>query len=151
MARWDEMDLEAKTWTIPALRMKAGREHRVPLSARCVELVESAKTIADGGPFVFPGRSPKAPLSNMAFLMLLRRVERTDITAHGFRSSFRDWAAEKSNAPRAVVEAALAHVVRDKTEAAYFRSDLFALRRKLMDNWARFATTKPAAVISIRA
>jgi integrase len=151
MARWDEMDLEAKTWTIPALRMKAGREHRVPLSARCVELVESAKTIADGGPFVFPGRSPKAPLSNMAFLMLLRRVERTDITAHGFRSAFRDWAAEKSNAPRAVVEAALAHVVRDKTEAAYFRSDLFALRRKLMDNWARFATTKPAAVISIRA
>jgi integrase len=151
LARWDEIDLEGKAWTIPAVRMKAERVHRVPLSARCVELLESAKAIADGGPFVFPGRSPKAPLSNMAFLMLLRRIGRTDITAHGFRSSFRDWAAEKSSAPRAVVEAALAHVVRDKTEAAYFRSDLFDLRRKLMDNWAKFATTKPASVVAIRA
>jgi integrase len=87
----------------------------------------------------------------MAFLMMLRRVKRTDITAHGFRSSFRDWAAEKTNTPRAVVEAALAHVVKDKTEAAYFRSDLFDLRRKLMDSWAKFATATPAAVVRIRA
>jgi integrase len=151
LARWDEIDLERKTWTVPPVRMKAGREHRVPLSARCVELLESAKTIADVGPFVFPGRSPKAPLSNMAFLMLLRRIDRTDITAHGFRSSFRDWAAEKSNTPRAVVESALAHVVRDKTEAAYFRSDLFELRRRLMDSWSKFATTAPAKVMPIRA
>lgn len=81
---------------------------------------------------MFPGRSPKAPLSNMVFLMLLRRSGRTDITAHGFRSSFRDWAAERTNTSRAVVEAALAHVVQDKTEAAYFRSDLFELRRDPM-------------------
>ncbi len=143
-ARWDEIDRDAKTWTIPADRIKAGREHRVPLSPRCVELLDKALAIADGGPFVFPGRSPKAPLSNMAFLMLLRRIERTDITAHGFRSSFRDWAAEKTTTPRTVVEAALAHVVKDKAEAAYFRSDLFELRRDLMNTWEKFATTKPA-------
>jgi integrase len=83
--------------------------------------------------------------------MLLRRIGRTDITAHGFRSSFRDWAAEKTNTPRSVVEAALAHVVKDRTEAAYFRSDLLELRRRLMDNWARFATTKPAKVLSMGA
>lgn len=150
-AQWDEIDLKAKAWTVPAVRMKAGREHRVPLSPRCVELLEAAKGIADGGPYVFPGRSPKAPLSNMAFLMLLRRIERTDITTHGFRSSFRDWAAEKTNTPQAVVEAALAHVVKNKTEAAYFRSDLFELRRKLMDTWSRFATTKPGKVLSMQA
>jgi len=151
-ARWDEIDLEAKTWTIPAVRMKTGREHRVPLSTRCVELLEATRKIADGGPYVFPGRSPKTALSNMALLMLLRRIGRTDITAHGFRSSFRDWAAEKNdNTPRTVVEAALAHVVRDRTEAAYFRSDLFELRRKLMENWTKFATAKPAKVLSMRA
>lgn len=150
-AKWEEIDLKAKTWTIPAVRMKAGREHRVPLSARCLELLEAAKVIADGGPFIFPGQSPKMPLSNMVFLMLLRRVERTDITAHGFRSSFRDWAAEKTNTPHAVVEAALAHVVKNRAEAAYFRSDLFDLRRKLMEGWTKFATAKPASVLSIRA
>ncbi len=136
-ARWEEIDEATKTWTIPATRIKAGREHRVPLSPRCVELLDQAKKIADGGPYMFPGRSPKSPLSNMTFLMLLRRLERTDITAHGFRSSFRDWAAEKKTTPRMVVEAALAHVVKDKTEAAYFRSDLFDLRRKLMTDWSR--------------
>lgn len=141
-ARWEEIDREATTWTVPANRIKAGREHRVPLSPRCLELLDKAAAIADSGPFVFPGRSPKAPLSNMAFLMLLRRIERTDITAHGFRSSFRDWAAEKTTTPRTVVEAALAHVVKDKTEAAYFRSDLFELRRDLMNAWDRFATTE---------
>jgi len=90
----------------------------------------------------------------MVFLMLLRRSGRTDITAHGFRSSFRDWAAEKTTTPRTVVEAALAHVVKDKTEAAYFRSDLFDLRRNLMKTWGKFATTKPAQsgkVVQIRA
>jgi integrase len=123
----------------------------VPLSARSVELLEAAQKLRDGGPYLFPGRSPKTQLSNMAFLMLLRRIGRTDITAHGFRSSFRDWAAEKTNTPRSVVEAALAHVVKDRTEAAYFRSDLLELRRRLMDNWARFATTKPAKVLSMGA
>lgn len=150
-ARWEEIDREAKTWTIPGVRIKAGREHRVPLSPRSLEILKKAEALADGGPFIFPGRSPKAPLSNMAFLMLLRRMNRTDITAHGFRSSFRDWAAEKTNTPRTVVEAALAHVVKDKTEAAYFRSDLFELRRKLMDNWTRCATARPTKVVPMRA
>lgn len=141
-ARWDEVDLDAKTWTVPAARMKANREHRVPLSDRCVELLQIAKKLGDGGhAFVFPGRSAAEPISNMAFLMLLRRIGRTDITAHGFRSSFRDWAAEKTSIPQAVIEAALAHVVKSKTEAAYFRSDLLDLRRTLMDAWATFATT----------
>ncbi len=140
-ARWNEIDVDGKTWTIPPNRIKAGREHRIPLSQRCLELIASAKAIQDGGPFVFPGRSLKRPLSNMAFLMLLRRLKRTDITAHGFRSSFRDWAAERTHASRTVTEAALAHVVKDKAEAAYFRSDLFEQRRTLMEMWATFATT----------
>jgi integrase len=142
-ARWEEIDRGAKTWTIPSTRIKAGCAHRVPLSPRCLEILKCAETIADGGPYVFPGRSPKAPLSNMVFLMLLRRLKHDDITAHGFRSAFRDWAAERTNVPRAVCEAALAHVVKDKAEAAYFRSDLFELRRKLMNRWATFASARP--------
>jgi integrase len=150
-ARWTEIDREAKLWTIPPERIKAGREHRVPLSPRCLELLERAQALADGGAYVFPGRSPKTPLSGMVFLMLLRRMQRTDITAHGFRSSFRDWAAERSSTPRAVVEAVLAHVVTSKAEAAYFRSDLFELRRTLMDSWARFATATPGKVLEMQA
>lgn len=150
-ARCEEIDEHARMWTIPGVRIKAGREHRVPLSARCLEILKRAKELSGDSLFVFPGRAEKAPLSNMAFLMLLRRLKRDDITAHGFRSSFRDWAAERSNSPRVVAEAALAHVVRDKTEAAYFRSDLFDLRRRLMDNWAKFATAIPAKVVSIQA
>ena len=150
-ARWDEIDEDARTWTIPGIRIKAGREHRVPLSGRCLEILERAKRLAGDSHFVFPGRAAKSPLSNMAFLMLLRRLKREDITAHGFRSSFRDWAAEKTRFSRSVCEAALAHVVRDKTEAAYFRSDLFEQRRALMDAWAQFAATAPAEVIAIRA
>lgn len=150
-ARWEEIDTQSKTWTIPAARIKASREHRIPLSQRCLELLERAKANADGGPFVFPGRSSKAPLSNMVFLMMLRRMGRNDITAHGFRSAFRDWAAERTTFSRSVCEAALAHVVKDKTEAAYFRTDLLAQRRKLMDTWTKFATTKTAKVVPIRA
>jgi integrase len=139
-ARWEEIDRVTKTWTIPGARIKAGREHRIPLSSRCLELLDRSATISNGGEFVFPGRSPKAPLSNMVFLMLLRRMKRDDITAHGFRSTFRDWAAERTQFSRAVCEAALAHVVKDKTEAAYFRSDLFEQRRALMESWTKFAT-----------
>lgn len=142
-AKWDEIDLEAESWTIPASRIKANREHRIPLSPRCIELLNNAKAIKDGGPFVFTGRSAEKPLSNMAFLMLLRRLNRTDITAHGFRSAFRDWAAELTTFPRTVCEAALAHVVQDKTEAAYFRSDLFERRRALMNTWGEFANPLP--------
>jgi len=140
-ATWEEIDLEEKTWTIPAGRMKAGAEHRVPLAPRAIEILKRAKTLTDGVGYVFPSRS-KAPLSNMVFLMLLRRLRRDDITTHGFRSSFRDWAAEQTNAPQAVCEAALSHKLRDKTEAAYNRTDLFERRRKLMDAWTAFATTE---------
>lgn len=150
-ARWEEIDIDAKTWTIPGDRIKAGREHRVPLSSRCVELLKRAKAITEGEEYVFRGRHPNTPLSNNVFLMLLRRIQRDDITAHGFRSAFRDWAAERTHFPRSVCEAALAHVVKDKTEAAYFRSDLFELRRSLMDAWAKFATAEPADIVSIRA
>jgi integrase len=162
-ARWSEVDLETNTWTIPGERIKAGREHRVPLSPRCVEILKRAEALADGGRYVFPGRYPQTPLSSMAFLMLLRRLRSSadadaaeakrpaDVVVHGFRSSFRDWAAEKTNAPRAVCEAALAHAVKDQTEAAYFRSDLFEQRRSLMDTWAKFATTAPGKVLTMRA
>ncbi len=149
-ATWDEIDIDAETWTVPANRMKAGREHRVPLASRAVEILKQARELSDDGPYVFPGR-PKAPLSNMAFLMLLRRLGPTDITVHGFRSSFRDWAADRTNAPHAVCEAALAHSVRDKAEAAYNRTDLFERRRKLMESWANFATGESAEVVAIRA
>jgi integrase len=100
---------------------------------------------------VFPGRTAKKPLSNMVFLMALRRMEREDLTTHGFRSSFRDWAAERTNFARSVCESALAHTLKDKTEAAYNRTDLFELRRELMSTWAAFATAKPADVVVIRA
>ncbi len=149
-ATWDEIDVEGKTWTIPGERMKAGVEHRVPLSARAIEILERAKAIG-AATHVFPGRTPKKPLSNMVFLMALRRMKRGGLTAHGFRSSFRDWAAERTNVPRAVCESALAHSLRDKTEAAYNRTDLFERRRDLMTSWAAFATAKPADVVAIRA
>jgi integrase len=150
-ATWAEVDLDAKTWTIPGARMKANAEHRVPLSDRCVEILKRAAELSDGGPYVFPGRTGKKPLSNMVFLMALRRMKRADLTAHGFRSSFRDWAAERTNFSRAVCESALAHTLKDKAEAAYNRTDLFDLRRELMATWAAFATAKPADVVSIRA
>lgn len=152
-AQWDEIDLESDTWTVPASRIKAGREHRVPLSPRCVEILTRAKALADGGPYVFPGRYAQTPLSNTVFLMLLRRLQQGDVTGHGFRSAFRDWAAERTNVATTVCEAALAHVVKDKTEAAYFRSDLFDKRRALMVAWATFATATPATpakVLSMR-
>jgi integrase len=150
-ATWAEIDLEAKSWTIPGNRMKAGIEHRVPLSPRCIKILERAKVLSDGGAYVFPGRNTKKPLSNMVFLMALRRMGRRDVTVHGFRSTFKDWTSERSNAPNAVSESALAHRLRDKTEAAYSRTDLFERRRALMDAWSRFATAKPAKVLPMRA
>jgi len=151
-ARWEEVDLDAAVWTIPGERMKSGRDHRIPLSTRVVEIFTAARALAGKSPYVFPGRSKQKPLSNMVFLMTLRRLpDYTDITAHGFRSSFRDWAAERTNVPREVCEAALAHVKKDKTEAAYNRTDLFEKRRDLMTSWARFATGTPATVVAIGA
>ena len=149
-ANWGEIDVNTETWIIPGHRMKAGVDHRVPLAPRCLDILRRAKA-ADDGAFVFPGRTPDKPLSTMAFLTTLRRLSRSDITPHGFRSTFRDWAAEQTNTPRAVCEAALAHTLRDKTEAAYHRTDLFERRRELMSLWAAFATAKSADVVPMRA
>ena len=149
-ARWAEIDLEAKVWTVPASRMKNGREHRVPLS---VEALAVLTKVSEGEPeeFVFAGRK-KRPLSNMAFLMLLRRMGHDKLTGHGFRSTFRDWAAERTNFQAEIAEAALGHVVGNKVEAAYRRGDFFEKRRRLMEAWAQFATTAPgdAVVVSLR-
>ena len=141
-ATWTEVDLAAKTWTIPGDRMKGGVDHRIPLSPRCVEILTRAQTLLSGSQFVFPGRFAAKPLSSTAFFTVLRRMQRGDVTTHGFRSSFRDWAAEQTNFPRAVCEAALAHTLRDKTEAAYHRTDLFERRRDLMAAWSKYATAK---------
>jgi len=146
-ARWSELDLLDKTWTVPAERMKAGREHRVPLSARALAILDDMQPLRPAGDadgFVFPGGKAGRALSNMAFLMLLRRMERDDLTAHGFRSSFRDWAAERTSSPSEVAQMALAHVVGSKVEAAYRRGDMFEKRRRLMQQWATFCTTAPA-------
>jgi integrase len=145
-ARWTEVDLVGRMWTVPAERMKAHREHRVPLSDRAIEILQRAKLLAGDSEFVFPGASVEKPISNMVFLMVLRRMGET-ATAHGFRSAFRDWAAEKTNFPRDVCEMALAHTIRDKTEAAYRRGDLFAKRQQLMQAWDRFCRPATAAVI----
>jgi integrase len=152
-ARWPEIDLDAKLWTVPPERTKPGRELRVPLSAAALAILRRMQELGDGKGYVFPGGKRGKPLSSMAMLMLLRRIERTDITAHGFRSTFRDWAAERTNYPRDVAEMALGHVVGDKVEAAYRRGDLFEKRRRLMDEWARYcATVKPAGrVVAIAA
>ncbi|MFG1400251.1 tyrosine-type recombinase/integrase [Roseixanthobacter pseudopolyaromaticivorans] len=142
-AEWSEIDLVEKVWTVPAARMKAKRIHRVPLSARCVEILEQAAQMTTEG-FIFPGRSPGSSMSNMAFLMVLRRLK-LEITAHGFRSAFRDWASEATSHPREVCEMALAHTIESKVEAAYRRGDLFEKRRALMNDWATFATDIPRA------
>ncbi len=136
-AHWDEIDLENKVWTVPASRMKAGREHRVPLSAAAFAVVSRLKAIRQND-FVFPGERWNKPLSNMSMLMMLRRIGREDLTVHGFRSTFRDRAAEQTNFPREVAEAALAHVIADRTEAAYRRGDLFEKRGSLMTAWGAY-------------
>jgi len=149
-ARWDEVDLEEKTWIVPAARMKAGREHRVPLSAAAVAALEQMRETRESD-FVFPGGKKGKPLSNMAMLAVLKRMDRGELTAHGFRSSFRDWAAERTNFPHEVAEMALAHKVGDKVEAAYRRGDLLQKRRQIMEAWARFfeTTRSQGEVVSI--
>lgn len=139
-ARSAEFDLNRAIWTIPKERMKAGREHRVPLSPRAAELVKAH--LANGGEFLFPGAKAGRPLSNAAMLALLERMDRSDLTVHGFRSTFRDWTAERTAYPREVCEAALAHTVGDATEAAYRRGDVFAKRARLMAEWEKFCSTR---------
>jgi integrase len=130
-ATWAEIDMQAALWTTPAARMEAGREHRVPLSDTALTALEAMAPLRDdkAGGWVFPGGQVGKRLSNMAMVMLLRRMKRPDLTVHGFRSTFRDWAAESTNHPREVAEQALAHVLGDKVEAAYPPRDLFEKRR----------------------
>ena len=135
-ARWEEMDLEAREWRIPAARMKTDREHRVPLSTRALALLGEARALADGSGLVFPSATGR-PHSRAAFSKLVRQLG-IEAVPHGFRSSFRDWAAECTDAPREVCELALAHVNTNAVEAAYRRTDLFERRRALMDAWAAF-------------
>ena len=136
-ATWDEIDFAEGIWTVPAERMKSDKEHRTSLSTKAAEVLEGMNNVRQSE-FIFPGNRTNNPLSNMAFLQLLKRMERDDLTAHGFRSTFRDWAAERTNYPNEVAEMALAHAVGDKVEAAYRRGDLFDKRRKMMDAWADF-------------
>lgn len=149
-ARWSEIDMDKKIWTVPANRMKAGREHRVPLSAPAVLILkELAKTKA--GDFVFAGQARGKPLSNMAMEMMLRRMKIEGATVHGFRSSFRDWAGNVTNFPREIVETALAHVIGDKAEQAYRRGDALEKRRKLMDAYANYCEPRTSSnIVSLR-
>jgi integrase len=150
-AKWDEFNLADKIWTVPAERMKSGREHRVPLSGAVLEVLRKLPR-EKNNPHVFIGARSSA-LSNMAMLELLRGL-RPGMTVHGFRSTFRDWAAEKTNYPNHVVEAALAHVIGDRVEAAYRRGDLLDHRKRLMDAWATYCDQKPAkggTVVSLQA
>jgi integrase len=160
-ATWAEIDMQAAIWTVPGLRMKAAKEHRVPLSDAALAVLREASDLrssdATDAP-VFPGgKGGKATkgLSNVAMLMLLRRMERGDLTVHGFRSAFRDWAAESTGYQREVVEAALAHTIESKVEAAYRRGDLFEKRKRLMAEWASFcgraAPIEHGSVTALRA
>ncbi len=147
-AQWNEFDLDAGLWTIPKERMKSFKEHRVPLSESVIRILRE-QPHRDG--FVFPGTNGK-PLSNMVCLQTLKRMERTDLTVHGFRSTFRDWVSEATAYPRDVAEMALAHTIEDKSEAAYRRGDLIEKRRALMTDWANHCAVvrAPADVVAIR-
>lgn len=145
-ASWDEIDVHKEIWTIPANRMKAGREHRVPLSGRAMKIIAERLEVGSTG-HVFPGATSASPLSSMAMAMLLRRMK-SEVTVHGFRSTFRDWASETTGFSHEVCEMALAHTIANKAEAAYRRGDLFDKRRKLMEAWAGYCsgTTKRRVV-----
>ena len=143
-AKWSEID--EKVWTIPASRMKAGKLHRVPLSDRALAIVKAAN---HGGEYVF-GDGERS-LSPLAFARVLKRIQHGDVTPHGFRSTFRDWCAEQTNFPREIAEAALAHTLKSKVEAAYQRGDLLEKRRKLMQSWAQYASRSASGkVIEMR-
>jgi integrase len=143
-ANWREIDLRDDIWTIPAARMKGGREHRVPLSSASVAVLKAMHAIRHGE-FVFPGAREGRPVAPITVLTLAKQIGGTDTTLHGFRSSFRDWAAERTTFQREVVEMALAHAIPDAVEAAYRRGDLFDKRRRLMNDWSRFCGKSDAA------
>ena len=147
-ARWEEIDEDAATWTVPGERMKSGRDHRVPLSGRALEILETARPLSGGEGLIFPSATGRVMSDNtMSKLLRERSIE---AVPHGFRSSFRQWAAERTNIPREVAELALAHVNSDRVEAAYQRSDLFERRRDLMESWSLYLTAATADVVPLR-
>lgn len=151
-ATWDEVDMQDHMWIIPADRMKAQREHRVPLSDTALELLRNLPRL-QGSTLVFPSTKPSKAMSDMTLTAVLRRMGRTDITVHGFRSSFRDWAAEATHFPRDLAEMALAHTISNKVEAAYRRGDMLEKRFRMMNDWAKYcsvASRADAKVISMR-
>jgi len=144
-----EIDKQTKIWTVPADRMKEGREHRVPLSDRALEIIEEMQKYNAGSIYLFPGAKRGKPLSDMALAMALSRVDRTGCTVHGFRSSFRDWVGDVTHFPREVAEAALSHAVGDETEQAYRRGDALAKRGEMMNAWDRFCSGDSEHVIRL--
>lgn len=150
-AEWSEFDLDKAIWTVPAVRMKAGHAHRIPLTERALDILKGLPRL-DHNSHVFPGNAKGKPLSGMAMTMQLRRMKRGDITVHGFRSTFRDWASEQTSFPHETCEHALAHQISDKAEAAYRRGDQFEKRRALMEAWATFCEPRPqsATVVPLR-
>jgi integrase len=149
-ARFPEIDAPNMMWTVPPERTKGKRAHRIPLPDRAMEIVAEAKKLADGADLLFQGRKRGRPLSQMALLMVMRRMKQ-EAVPHGFRSTFRDWAAEKTPFPREVVEAALAHVVKDKVERAYARTDHLEKRRELMKAWAAWCVPAGGNVVQLKA
>ena len=147
-ATWSEVDLDTAVWTVPAERMKAKEEYRVPLTRGALAVLEQARGLDDD--LIFPGRRRGSALSDMSLMAVLKRLN-VPVTVHGFRSTFRDWASERTNVPREIAEMCLAHTVGNATERAYARSDLFEKRRKLMATWARFATSQPGTVVALSA
>jgi integrase len=150
-ARWSEIAFAAKVWTIPPERTKAGREHRIPLCDRALAILAEMTHLRDGE-YVFPGQRRNQPLSAMALAMVLRRMGVKNVTVHGFRSCFRDWAGNRTNYPRELAEHALAHVIGDKAEQAYRRDDALERRRPLMQGWGRYCgRLETAKVLQLRA
>jgi integrase len=148
-ATWDEIDPERAVWMIPGERMKAGKPHRVPLSSRALAVLQSVRLLSAERGLIFPGRPLQRPMSMTTLRSPLRRMGRADLTAHGFRSTFRDWAAESTGHPNHVVEQALAHTIGNQVEAAYRRGDLFAKRVLLMDDWAAYLEQPESTVIRL--
>ena len=146
-ARWSEVDLETKVWTIGPSRMKSAREHSIPLCNRAVEILSEMKPLREGE-HVFPGQRRGKPLSNMALAMVLRRMKIEGSTIHGFRSCFRDWCGNRTNFPRELAEHALSHVIGDKAEQAYRRDDALERRRPLMEAWAMFCVAPTYAKVA---
>lgn len=144
-AKWNEIDLDNCIWTIPASRMKAGNEHRIPLSDAAFQLLDNLQKF-EGSEYLFPGQTPRKPLSNMAMTMQMRRMKMEGFTVHGFRSSFRDWAGEETSFPREIAEQSLAHVIGSEVERAYRRGDALEKRRELMNAWSRYVNDNGAVL-----